>query len=276
VSFWADRKEVAPGKSVPELVRAYAEAEAKIRSGFAQVAEAQHLLDGTFAMNSYGVSFRTSGGRSEINFEKPDDTLRELRRGVWSCLIERMQIRKAMSIAAWKELQNSIERGEPPPITEEIVQGMIDKFRQDIPSMVEAAVHEVFDFLRPRCSEYKTNTEFELGERVILKWVLGQRWDRRSKWSVDYDYEQNLIALENVFRWMDGTVVVSEQRHYSDLSTAIKACSPEKCHGATAYFEFKGFNNRTLHLKFRRMDLVAKLNRVAGGMRLKPEDVKAA
>ncbi len=37
-----------------------------------------------------------------------------------------------------------------------------------------------------------------------------------------------------------------------------------------------GPKNRNLHLRFRRMDLVAKLNAVAGGMRLRPHATEAA
>jgi hypothetical protein len=42
------------------------------------------------------------------------------------------------------------------------------------------------------------------------------------------------------------------------------------------YFKFRCFANRNLHLEFKRLDLVAKLNAVAGGMRLRsePEDKK--
>src|SRR5436190_20361060 len=39
----------------------------------------------------------------------------------------------------------------------------------------------------------------------------------------------------------------------------------------TDYFKFRCFRNRNLHQEFKRLDLVAKLNAIAGGMRLRGE-----
>ena len=41
--------------------------------------------------------------------------------------------------------------------------------------------------------------------------------------------------------------------------------------GETEYLRFRCFRNRNLHLEFKRLDLVAKLNAIAGGMRLRGE-----
>jgi len=38
-------------------------------------------------------------------------------------------------------------------------------------TFIEEAVQEVFEYLRPRNSKYETNTEFEIGKRVILSWA---------------------------------------------------------------------------------------------------------
>jgi hypothetical protein len=56
-----------------------------------------------------------------------------------------------------------------------------------------------------------------------------------------------------------------------DLQTAIKAIRIDQpCHGETDLFEFRGHKNRNLHLRFKRPDLVARLNAIAGGAVLKP------
>jgi hypothetical protein len=39
--------------------------------------------------------------------------------------------------------------------------------------------------------------------------------------------------------------------------------------GETEYFKFKCFKNQNLHVEFKRLDLVARLNAVAGGARLR-------
>jgi hypothetical protein len=70
---------------------------------------------------------------------------------------------------------------------------------------------------------------------------------------------------------LDGKVQSTAAGHYSDLENAIRACPADgPCAGQTEYFDFKGYKKQTLHLHFRRMDLVRKLNAMAGGKRLTP------
>ena|SRR5439155_23407886 len=61
-----------------------------------------------------------------------------------------------------------------------------------------------------------------------------------------------------------------ERNHQNAPWTLIDAIEAAK-DGETDYFRFKCFRNRNLHLEFKRLDLVAKLNAVAGGMRLRGE-----
>ncbi|HMA94344.1 MAG TPA: DUF4942 domain-containing protein [Polyangiaceae bacterium] len=51
----------------------------------------------------------------------------------------------------------------------------------------------------------------------------------------------------------------------SDLRKAINATDPEDARFETEYFRVKTLRNGNLHLEFRRMDLVAKLNENLGG-----------
>ena len=78
--------------------------------------------------------------------------------------------------------------------------------------------------------------------------------------------EQNIRGIDNVFHALDGNGTV--HTHRGPLVDAINQCGREG-KGETQYFKFKCFTNRNLHLEFKRLDLVAKLNQVAGGRRLK-------
>ena len=129
---------------------------------------------------------------------------------------------------------------------------------------IEEAVREVFEFLRPRNSRYKTNTEFEIGKRVIL-FALENKWG--GGFRVDHYREQNIRAIDNVFHALDGNGTIKS--HRGPLIDAIEASKDGT--GETEYFRFRCFRNRNLHLEFKRLDLVAKLNAVAGGMRLRGE-----
>lgn len=242
--------------TISELVRQYQEAEKDVRDGFALV------LRGLRALNEH-TSFHN------LDFEYPNEVAKELRRKTWRTVVARLQMQKAMSIKAWAEFEKKLEHEDPPPVTVELIEGMVLGYRQSLPEMLEESVKEVFDWLRPRSSEYKTNTEFEIGRRVILNWVVDIGWSNH--WGVRHGREQHLAALENVFDLVAGVVRKDNASAWSDLSLAIKACTkPGPCAGETAYFRFKGHRKGTLHLEFKRMDLVAKLNAIAGGARLKP------
>ena len=84
---------------------------------------------------------------------------------------------------------------------------------------------------------------------------------------MDHYREQNIRAIDNVFHALDGNGTIKS--HRGPLIDAIEASKDGT--GETEYFRFRCFRNRNLHLEFKRLDLVAKLNAVAGGMRLRGE-----
>lgn len=269
-----DRTALDERISPAQVVEIYRAAEADIRLGFSLVAGAVRTLTERVAGRYSIAIYDRSHTRSSIDFDDPEPSLRHLRREIWRGLVERTQVRKLMSVAAWKELDEQLRNDEPPEVTIDNLQGLINRIQNDGPKMLEAAVVEVFEFLRPpprQRAAYKTNTEFELGARVILSgWI--ERWDRLNHvWRMNHRYEQEARALENVFRLMEGRVRSADDRYRSELQDAINACTWEgDCVGETEYLAFKGHKNGTLHLRFKRMDLVRKLNVIAGGARLKP------
>ena len=257
---------------VERLVAIYQDAEAKIRQGFATVDGALRSLGSAFEDDGKPAGLRGRyGRRNDCEWEDPEPTIKELRREIWADLIERIQVRRVMSVAAWEEFRKEMEHGDPPAITVDTVRGMVAHFRTEAPNMLEAAIKEVFEWLRPRgwAAEYKTNTELEIGERVILPGAV-ERWS--TNWHVNHYRQQHMMALENVFRLLDGGKMQNATgKNRSDLEASISACTePSGPCGQTDYFAFKGYRNQNLHLRFRRMDLVARLNAVAGGMRINP------
>jgi hypothetical protein len=63
-------------------------------------------------------------------------------------------------------------------------------------------------------------------------------------------------------------------RRRSGKAAAIEASRTGS--GETEYFRFKCCRNHNLHLEFKRLDLVEKLNAIAGGMRLRGESKERA
>jgi hypothetical protein len=265
---------LGPRLSVEELVTMYATAEAEIAAALASVSAALDRVNGAFFGANRGYAARLETHSCHHGFDvSPEGTahaLGELRRGVWRSLVQRAGIQRLMSVRAWEDLSKRLEKDAPAPVTAENVRGLLDQFRHDVPTMLEEAVREVFEWLRPPGSCYVTNTEYEIGERVILSGIVSRGFGR--SWNTGYgSRDQHLVALENVLHALDGKPRPADGSHYSDVAREImRIPNGQPCHGATDLVEFRGHKNGNLHLKFRRMDLVKRLNAVAGGARLRP------
>lgn len=77
-----------------------------------------------------------------------------------------------------------------------------------------------------------------------------------------------LRALENVFTALDGKGSITKT-HNGEIIDAINRSTDGT--GETDYFRFRACRNRNLHLEFKRLDLLARLNQIAGGARLRPK-----
>ena len=170
------------------------------------------------------------------------------------------------------ELDQRLEKGDLPEPTIEAVASFGAFYQEQAGEMVRERVREVFDLLRPPGSHYKTNTEFEIGPRVILSHVISSGWTHPFKVSYGSGYgaspSARLLALETTFQMLDGRGTVAKTNN-GLLVDAINVCGKDG-RGSTEYFAFRACKNGSLHLAFRRLDLLAKLNRIAGGKNLKP------
>jgi hypothetical protein len=275
-----------PRTTLTEMVVAYNQAEQDIRTAYAMLAQAQERLSTAFqAERSYAFDLRDDSGRCSVDYTNPDALMLKLKHSAWKALVDKMGVRSAMSIKRAKELDEQLEgkrdyHGGPPieplpDITETNILAMMEQTFNQLPAMIEEAVREVFDWLRPSSSwrlEYKTNqkSKWQLKDKLII-YCISQGYGQQP-YQVNYTYRQNVTALDNVFLMLDGKGIVKTT--YGPLTDAIHA-SPDGT-GETDYFSFRCFGNGNLHLKFKRADLVEKLNAVAGGMRLKDMERKAA
>lgn len=267
--------DLAKRTTVTELVGAYQQAAANIREGYRLVHEAEVALNKAFTTEG-SVTGLYIRDRSNFrgHFNDPTPVLDNLKRDTWRILVDRLDIKRALSNKAKKQLDEQLERGELPEITVEEVLGFAQMYIENLPRLLEEAVKEVFNMLRPRSTwgkKYKTNTEFEIGWRVILSRIIEEpRWS--NNYMVNYRKTQELTALENVFSALDGKGQMTKGWQ-SDLQMAIeKLPHSGNGRGETEYFRFRACKNGNLHLEFKRMDLVKRLNEVAGGKNLKTKD----
>lgn len=192
------------------------------------------------------------------------DNKQAMKKTMWSYIIEKTQIRHLLTEKKQQELDRMIENETLPEVEADTIRAFISNLACNLPNLFKEACCEVFDMLRPPRSEYKTNTEFEIGSKVIMNYMIDYSF---GSCMLEYRREQSLINLDNVFHLMDGKGSV---KYPHDLVTAIKGAIREKRWDVeTEYFKCKWHKKRSLHITFKRLDLVQELNRVAGGNRIK-------
>lgn len=257
-----NREALACRVTVRALVAAYAQAEAAVVQSFAALRAAEEAVNVAFGNGSDSTGIHIRHGRG-YGFEDPKDTIEAMRRSAWRAISERLEIRKIMSVARAAELDRELEKGALPEITEATVSAFVLKYAQSLEDLFTEAVREIFNWLRPsangRAAEYKTNRVDLLGPKVVIPYMVD--WTM-GKPRVNYNRVNDVNALERVFRLLDGAG--TEKGYYSDLYNAMNADSS----GETAYFTFKAFRNGNVHIAFKRLDLVERVNQIAGGMTL--------
>jgi len=254
-------------QAVRDLVNAYQSARQKTIKAMALMDEAKSDMKSAF-----GEKHLFQMDRLAPTHQK-DTTLNLLLASAWKYLIDQTGVRAVMTQERTDELREQFKTGDLPPFTVQSVTDTLSYLQGDMSTMMEEMVKEVFEWLRPRKKyrerdNYKTNTEFEVGKKAILSNVF-DIWAHGGSYHISVD-EQNamLTGLDNVFHLMDGQGI---PRYPADLKSLIKAAvKSDKWECETEYFKCKWYKKGSFHLTFKRMDLVAKLNQIAGGARLKP------
>lgn len=257
-------------ETIVSLVRAYEQSAADVRQAFALLEGAEERLNAAFTLGAdCKIHVRDRWGRT-LGFGDVDSVVARLELDVWSSLVERLELRRFISVKRAEELDRMLDgksEDKFPPVTLENVLAFARGFRQQLDTMLTEAVNEVFEWLRPHHSEYKRNSELEVPRRVVLSYMVEKDWQ---KFHVCYGgrAQARLTALQNVFSALDGKGTIAKT-HYGALYDAINASGKDGV-GETEYFKFRCYRNHNLHLEFRRADLLAKLNAIAGGKRLRP------
>ena len=263
-SFTTD---IAKRETLAAMIGTYQQATKSIEEAYAMLETAEKSLRAVF-LDAPGYRFSTNGRNcTEVGKKASDEINAKLKKDAWAVIVERMELRRLLSIRRRTELDSQIEKGELPELTDENVMALLETSAANVNTYMEEAVKEVFDYLRPPQSRFKTNTEFELGKRVILTWQVEKGWSR-GKFRVNYHRDKHLTALDNVFHMIDGKGPIKS--YHGPLYDAITD-SPDGT-GKTDYFKFRCCINGNLHLEFLKPDLVARLNAVAGGNRLRTDE----
>lgn len=294
--FPAGQSDLIEYTTVERMASAYQEGIARIRKATAELHEAQELIVKAFG-DGYHFSLRYHHMSDNISIS-PEcwrDIEREFHRAAWSAILAKTGIYKVMSSKRAQELREALgEYGgkracfrsgddggddglcdprDPlnafPPITPETITQVVKGYASSATEFLEEAVKQEYDYWKPspyNCRErrkYKRNDEFVLGKRIIRSYMVTTGWG--GKFRIQYGQsEEHCTALDNIFHMLDGKKGLEGYRGpFVDTVNASQTGA-----GETDYFRFKCHLNGNLHLEFKRLDLLALFNRIAGRNRL--------
>jgi len=152
--------------------------------------------------------------------------LRKLKRGFWRYTFDKLQIYNLMSEKKKNELDAQLESENTPDFTHENILTTFKVLIENVRSLMDDTILEAFNILRPPGSGYKTNTEFEVGKKAIIGWVIDcSKWQGKyQRPSLNYRKEQTLRSLDNAFSLMDGCGPI---KYPGDSVSRLKAAISE-------------------------------------------------
>lgn len=251
--------------TVYDLVRAYETETARIKEAYACLETAQTNLNAAF---SIGESYRQLSAlpRQCYRVESVlEEVMLELKESAWRNIINRLGIKKILSLSRANELDNKLsDKKNLPEITAPAIFDLFESLSQNIENFAREAVQEVYKHLHysPSYTKLKTNhrnAREDLGPKVILHWHVRNGYGN-TPYQVNYSYDNALTALDKVFHILDGKPF-NQVGYKSPLVDAINT-SPTG-HGETDYFKFHCYQNQNLHVEFKRADLLKEFNRIA-------------
>ena len=248
-------------QSITKIVADYTEAVKRIRAAYQLLGESQGLLK---SLTKYPHVLPDNKTLYD-NGKEVDRILQGIKADSWRGILEKTQANKFMTQSRYDKFEKSLkEPASLPEITIETVKDFVDNLVDSAPDMLLEFIKETFDWLKPSnwSMNYKTNqkSKYELDEKIIKPFMFQLSWNGEPKLS--YYQEQSLRAMDSAFHLMDGR---GTPKNGSSAFTAIKTAEQaEKREAETEYFHFKWFKNQNCHITFKRMDLVNKMNQIAG------------
>lgn len=219
-------------------------------------------------------SLKTFELKVEVCGETDDLAIRrEMKRAAWAILIGKLGLHRVMSTRKRAEMDDAFSnvtrrsKTDPidkfPEITPEAMLEVLTGYASSAQEFLTESIEEVYRWLKPHQNDdYKTNVanRWKLTRKVILSYALADSQYSRT-YGVSYsDTTQRMLhALDNIMHLLDGRGIPHE--HYGPLLTAIGNTRTDgNGRGETEYFRFRCCKNRSLHLEFKRADLVQQFN----------------
>lgn len=184
----------------------------------------------------------------------PDDDQRvrsELDCSMWRRAFDLTGFKQLMDAEAVKEFERSLSPIAP-EFTEANIRATFIDLRINAASMFRRGVVNVFRYLS---SDYRTNAAepFRIGAKVIISWMIGPSYRRGL--AIKYTASDKLNDIDRVFQTLD-----EKPFQPRSLESAMNAAFELGQVFESEYYRAKAFKNGNMHLEFKRLDLLEKVN----------------
>lgn len=191
--------------------------------------------------------------------EKPEKAMpaitRNIDRSLWRELMLKSGMLSLMDAQARDQWHQNLEDGDLPAISEANILSTFEQLHQSKAEVFERGIINVFKGLS---WDYKTNSPCFFGKKIIINdLVTHNRWG----FSLTWGYKRDQLAdLERMLYLLDGKAIPDNRGDISiNLMNHIRE-NPGKDVYEDMYFSIRYFQKGTAHLKFKRPELVEKMN----------------
>ncbi|MGE4537596.1 MAG: DUF4942 domain-containing protein [Desulfovibrio sp.] len=254
--------ELMPRQTLQALADNHAAVAALVEEGFRKLGEAKRIMRAAIGSQNDNLFHDRI---SDYDLEKPDaprsamnESLTTIQETFWRCTLQQSGIREMMGPEDRDRMDKLFKDHATPAFTEENLLATLQGLYESREDIARACVESCYRRLRP-CRwdrQHKTNSPWKVGPKVILERVFGlYSWVER----------QDLLSdLDKVFHMLDGK---GFPEYPNDFVTAVKgALRSKESAFETDYFDCRAyFKTGTLHVKFKRPDLVTRFNQIGAG-----------
>lgn len=199
-------------------------------------------------LEQYGPYLMPRGAQAP---ESQERVRSELDCSMWRRALDLTGFKQLMDAQAVAEFEKSLGSGAP-EFTEANIRATFIDLRINAESMFRRGVFNVFRYLS---DDYRTNAvePFRIGRKVVMSYMI--RHSYRRGLAINHSGADKLNDLDRVFQVLDNKPFQPRA-----LESAMNAVFEDGPLFESDYYRARAFKNGNLHLEFKRLDLLDKVN----------------
>lgn len=176
------------------------------------------------------------------------------------CELDGSMWRRAFDLTGFKLLMDSQAVAEfekslspkSPEFTEATMRATFIDLRINAAAMYRRGIFNVFRYLS---DDYRTNARepFRIGQKLVMSFMVQPSFTRGLQ--IRHGSGDKLNDLDRVFKTLDGKPYEPRQ-----LESAMNAAFQDRGVYEDSYYRAKSFKNGNMHIEFKRLDLLEKVN----------------